>query len=407
MIDIVEGAPPREFGLSPEQASALAASKVIQVTPGPRSGLWRVRDNGYIGAAVIGGLSIRITPKTSVDRVFFLLGYAQHPLHWRQEEVDAGEHRDLLPALAHAFARSADRALRQGVLQGYLELEESLPVVRGRIREADQVRRRYGLPLPIEVRYDEFTVDITENRLLLAAATRLLRLPGLAVSTRKMLRHLITRLAGVSTLVPGRPLPGWRPSRLNSRYHAALSLAELVLRGASYELDDGTTVRVDGLLLEMWRVFEDFVTVALAEAFRTYGGRSVLQDTGHHLDHDRRVHLRPDLVHYRIGVDGAERPSAVVDSKYKIAKGPDGHSSDLYQMLAYCTVLGLDRGHLVYAKGDAEPYRHVIHGAGIEIMQHALDLTLSPAALLEAVRELAGSIVRYGGDRELVSADPQ
>jgi 5-methylcytosine-specific restriction enzyme subunit McrC len=405
VIDIVEGAPPQEFSLSPEQASALAASKMIQMTPGPRGGLWRVRDNGYIGAAVIGGLPIRITPKTPVDRLLFLLGYAQHPLHWRQEEVDAGEHRDMLPALAHAYARAADRALRQGVLQGYLELEEPLPVVRGRIREADQVRRRYGLPLPIEVRYDEFTVDIAENRLLLAAAIRLLRLPGLAVSTRKMLRRMITRLSGVSALVPGRPLPGWRPSRLNSRYHTALGLAELVLRGASYELDDGTTVRVDGLLLEMWRVFEDFVTVALAEAFRTYGGRSVLQDTEHHLDHDQRVRLRPDLVHYRIGVDGAERPSAVVDSKYKIAKGSDGHSGDLYQMLAYCTVLGLDRGHLVYAKGDTEPHRHVIHGAGIEIMQHALDLTLPPAALLETVRELAGSILR-GGDRELVIAVP-
>jgi hypothetical protein len=35
-------------------------------------------------------------------------------------------------------------------------------------------------------------------------------------------------------------------------------------------------------------------------------------------------------------------------------------------MLAYCTALGLDRGHLVYAKGAAEPYRHVVRGAGIE-----------------------------------------
>ncbi|WP_449060423.1 McrC family protein [Planomonospora algeriensis] len=407
MIVLVEGGPPVEYELLPEQAAALAAARAVRVVPGARAGLWKVRDNGYVGAAVIGGVEVRITPKTPIDRVFFLLGYARSPRGWRQEEADAGEHSDLLPALAHAYARAADRALRQGVLQGYLEVEESLPVVRGRIREADQIRRRYGLPLPVEVRYDEFTVDIAENRLLLAAATRLLRLPGLAGETRKTLRHVMARLAGVSALTRGRPLPEWRATRLNARYHTALGLAELVLHGASYELDDGTAVRVDGLLVEMWRVFEDFVTVALAEAFRPYGGRSELQDRHHHLDHGRRVPLRPDLVRYATGQDGAERPVAVVDSKYKISAGPDGRNGDLYQMLAYCTVLGLGHGHLVYAKGDAEPYRHVVRGAEIRIVQYALDLTLPPAELLEAVGELAGSIVRYGDDREFVPADPR
>lgn len=285
MISLVEGDSPAVYELTAEQAAALAATTAVRVGPGPRAGLWKVRDNGYVGAAVIGGVEVRITPKTPVDRVFFLLGYARRPSGWRQEEVNAGEHAELLPAIAHAYAMAADRALRQGVLQGYLEMEEALPVIRGRIREADQIRRRYGLPLPVEVRYDDYTVDIAENRLLLAASARLLRLPGLAIQTRKTLRHVIARLAGITALVPGRPLPAWLPSRINTRYHTALGLAELVLRGASYELDDGTAVRVNGLLVEMWRVFEDFVTVALSEALRPHGGRSELQDKRHHLDH--------------------------------------------------------------------------------------------------------------------------
>ncbi|WP_133061735.1 McrC family protein [Streptosporangium minutum] len=404
MIRLTEGGQPVEHELTAEQAVALVAAKAVRVSPGTRAGLWKVRDNGYVGAAVIGGVEVRITPKTPVDRVFFLLGYARRPRGWRQGEVDAGDHPELLPALAHAYALAADRALRQGVLQGYLEMEEALPVVRGRIREADQIRRRYGLPLPVEVRYDDYTVDIAENRLLLAASSRLLRLPGVAVQTRRTLRHVIARLAGVTALVPGRPLPVWRPSRINTRYHTALGLAELVLRGASYELDDGTAVRVNGLLVEMWRVFEDFVTVALTEALRPYGGRSELQDKRHHLDHGRRVLLNPDLVRYVIDSGGAEIPAAVVDSKYKISTGPEGHSADLYQMLAYCTVLGLDHGHLVYAEGGAEPYRHVVRGAGIEIMQHAIDLTLPPADLLDAIERLAESIVRTDDDHELMAS---
>ncbi|GIH69770.1 McrC family protein [Sphaerimonospora thailandensis] len=402
VVALVEGAPPREFALTAEQAATLAAAKAVQVAPGPRAGLWWIRDNGYVGAAAIGGVQVSIRPKTPIDRLLFLLGYSRSLRGWRQEEVHAGEHRDLLPALAHAFARGARRALDRGMLQGYREIEESAQVVRGRIREAEQIRRRYGLPLPMEVRYDEFTVDIAENRLLLAATTRLLCLPGLAEPTRKTLRHVLARLAGVSPLVRGAPLPTWHANRLNIRYHTALRLAELVLRGRSYELDDGTAVRVDGLLFEMWRVFEDFVTVALSEAFQPYGGRSSPQDRLHHLDEDRRVALRPDLVRYAVGPGGIEQPAAVVDAKYKISAGPDGHNGDLYQMLAYCTVLGLSCGHLVYAKGDAEPYRHVVRRAGIEISRHALDLTLPPTELLAAVAELAANITRH--DAELVAA---
>jgi 5-methylcytosine-specific restriction enzyme subunit McrC len=46
--------------------------------------------------------------------------------------------------------------------------------VRGSIRFDERVRKRFGIPLPVEVRFDEFTEDILENRLL-KAALRLLR----------------------------------------------------------------------------------------------------------------------------------------------------------------------------------------------------------------------------------------
>ncbi|WP_283137536.1 McrC family protein [Rhizohabitans arisaemae] len=407
MISLIEGGPPQDFELSSDQVAALLASKAVRVTPGPRSGLWRVRDNGYIGAATIGGMSVRIKPKTPIDRVLFLFGYSQSQRGWRQEEIDVGEQPDVVPALAHAFARSAERTLRQGVLQSYHTVEDSLQFVRGRIREADQVRRRYGLLLPVEVRYDEFAVDIAENQLLLAATGRLLRLPGLTVVTRRMLRHVLSRLTGVSALMPGRPLPRWRATRLNARYHTALRLAELVLSGSSCELNDGRTLRVDGLLIEMWRTFEDFVTVALSEAFHPYGGRSALQDRKHHLDHGKKVPLRPDLIRYVTAPNGTEHPAAVVDVKYKISTAPAGHSDDLYQALAYCTVLGLPLGHLVYAKGESKPYHHMIHRAGIGIVQHALDLMLPPAELLDSVNRLAGSIIRYGLDHKPVATDPQ
>jgi 5-methylcytosine-specific restriction enzyme subunit McrC len=394
LVRLRENDPWTEHELAGEHAAALAASGIVRIAPGPRSGLWRLRDNGLVGAARVGPVEVRVRPKTPIDRLFFLLAYARKPRGWREEAVDAGERPDLVPALAHAFARAAERTLRQGVLLGYRETEDALPVVRGRIRHIDQLQRRHGLPVPVEVRYDDYTVDIPENQLLLAATHRLLRLPDVPAGTRRLLRHLLLRLDGVTRLVPGRPLPQWRPSRLNNRYGTALGLAELVLRGASYELDGGTGVRADGLMLEMWRVFEDFLCVALAEALCPYGGRTRLQDRRHHLDHARRVKLRPDLVYDT--ADG--RPAAVVDAKYKIEPEPGKHESDLYQMLAYCTVMGLKRGHLVYAAGMGEPQTHSVIGAnGLTIVETSLDLTLPPSTLLAQIADLAENVRRACG----------
>ncbi|MBS4729701.1 hypothetical protein MSM1_15575 [Mycobacterium sp. SM1] len=136
------------------------------------------------------------------------------------------------------------------------------------------------------------------------------------------------------------------------------------------------------------RIFEDFVTVALGEALRRLGGNSVTQ-ARFHLDVAKRVDMRPDLLWYR---DGIAR--AVIDAKYK-AERPDGFPNvDLYQMLAYCTVLGLPEVHLVYAKGNESMERHTVQTNGVVIYCHAIDLAMSPANLLRQIDSLGHFISR-------------
>jgi 5-methylcytosine-specific restriction enzyme subunit McrC len=48
-------------------------------------------------------------------------------------------------------------------LPGYVTLEETAYMLRGRLRESEQLHRHHGLPLPLEIRHDEFTVDIPEK----------------------------------------------------------------------------------------------------------------------------------------------------------------------------------------------------------------------------------------------------
>jgi 5-methylcytosine-specific restriction enzyme subunit McrC len=395
VLRLTEHRPRRGVRLSVPQAALIAASGLVTVAP-ESDGLWRVNaDREMVGAVRLStageSIELVITPKIPVRRLFFLLGYAQGGMHWQREAVDVQRHDDLVPAVAHAFARMCERALGQGVLMGYRTVEESAPVVRGRLRTAEQIRRRYGGLLPAEISYDDHTADIAENRILLAAARRLMRVPGTAPGTRALLRRVVVRLDGVSALPPGRKLPVWQPSRLNTRIQSPLRLAELVLNSHSYEFGTDHSLRADGLVLRMWQVFEDFVTRALSEALGTRGGRCLLQDRRFHLDHAETAQLRPDLVYEP---PGAGSPAAVVDAKYKRSREAGSHTGDLYQMLAYCTRLGLREGHLVYAAGSGiTGGRHHLHGnPGVTVHQHVLDLDSELEALLAQVSAIAEAV---------------
>jgi 5-methylcytosine-specific restriction enzyme subunit McrC len=96
-----------------------------------------------------------------------------------------------------------------------------------------------------------------------------------------------------------------------------------------------------------------------------------------------QVVLRPDIVWNHRGTT-----LAVVDAKYKSEKPAGYPNADLYQLLAYCTVLGLGRGHLVYAKGSGETAHHIVRRSGIEIICQAVDLRGEPAALLRQMENL-------------------
>ena len=398
--------------LTRAQADVLAASELADVRPLPGStNVWEVCARDAIGAAMLTAgnvrIDLRVAPKIEVRRLLFLLGYAASPKTWRADWVDLPVVAGLPVAVGEALTRLADRALRAGLLQGYLNVEDAGMTVRGRVRHVEHMRRHFGQPLPVEVTFDEYTVDVAENRILKAALMRMLRVPGMPALTRRRLLIGVHRLAEVTDLVPGAPVPRWTPSRLNARYGPALRMAELVLSGTSCDLARGS-LQASGFMLSMSKLFEDFVTVALGEDLvARRGGRVKTQDSRWSLDEAGAVALRPDLVWYPIvaprsrfgrhaGAD-ADPPGIVVDAKYKAEKRNSFPNADVYQLLAYCTSLGLSRGHLVYAKGNEEGARYRIpgagpHGSGVTVDAHTLDLDSEPEALLGQIALLAQRI---------------
>lgn len=389
-----------QVALTPEGAAAFATTGLVTVTPTSTPGVFTLAATRKIGAVTIDALTVRVEPKTPISRVIWMMGYVRDPAWWSQHTALADTDTDLVAALAEAFVVASERATARGLLSGYREVEDSGPVLRGRLRAGDQITRRFGLALPVEIRYDEYDEDIAENQLLLAATLVLLNSAVVPPRLQTRLARLRRALADVTP-----PNPGAEPSpartRLNERYHWALQLSELITEHQSIEHRIGNVV-VRGFVLDMWKVFEDFLMTTTAAAIARRGGSGVRPGSGpaRYLDHGRSVTIEPDLTWY----DSDDKPVAVIDAKYKTtAAGKRGPNADMYQLTAYCTALGLREGHLIYAKGDTASHAVEVVGADITIYCQALDLTTPPAELLASIDVLVETMrARSGGEFSVV-----
>lgn len=377
----------QDVEISGSCAVALGATGLVTAAPLEPPDRWRLTASSMVGVAVGPGWEIRVSPRIEIGQLMFLLSYA-HADGWQAPTAGFSKEVDLFAAVASGFASRAEAAILPVPLSGYVTVDETTSVFRGQLRVGDQLARRPAMPLPLEVSYDDFSPDIVENRLLLGAAELLLRLPLVPPRARSRLLRIRASLDGVRPQRPARAIPRPTITRLNTRYAHALPLARLILQSAGLASDRGG-ITSSTFSFDMNAVFEDFLTRALADVIRGRGVQLVAQDTRRHLDQERRLRLKPDITIWRGG-----RCAAVLDAKYKPLTTPGFPNADAYQMLAYCTAYGLDRGTLVYAKDSlGDPRRHTIDEADVTIDVKALDVGRPHAEVLAQVEALADDIL--------------
>lgn len=397
-IDLTEYQESAPVALTVDQRDALKeAVSGLSITPAPgESDRYTLKPGSTVGAVEVDDLSVLIRPKIEVKQLISLACYPDWRDLVQSSDFNFPEQWALPDVIAAMFAAAAEKAFARGLLHGYVEREEALQTVRGRIRFDEQIRRRFGLPLPVEVRYDEFTDDVPENRLV-KAANRRLRRAGLrdtarSRETRRRLGRINALLDGVSLCdYPPNAVPEVKFDRLNQHYKRVVELARLILRQDRFEADRGK-FRASGFLMDMNKVFQDFVTAALREKLRLSPGEFGERRVGS-LDEDGEITLRPDLV-WREG----RRCVFVGDAKYKrIRKDARVPNADLYQMLAYATALGLPGGLLIYAKDDETErdaplgeYRVLNTGKTLEVVE--LDLSGDLEDVLRRVGKIAEKV---------------
>lgn len=356
-----------DLDLEPTTAADLHRDGHVFVSPSEPAGRYTVKAKHKVGVLRYDDIELQIVPKVSVSRLLYLASHVEDSRSWQDFDTSLGTADDPLSAVAHALARHAELALRPTPLQGYVTHEAAERRLRGRIL-FDQQSRRAGLQFPVDLRYDDFELNIVENRILKAALS--LVQPHVAEnSLASRLAHLRFQLDGVDPWPTGARVPDITFTRLNDRYRTALAISRLVIEQRSLEFP-GHTQRGSAFLFNMNQVFERYVEVSLRDALESRRGR-VDGQRSIYLDEDDTLLMKPDITWW-----SGNQCLAVADAKYKRLVNDDFPNADAYQLLAYCTRLDLPRGVLIYAGVDgSHSGSAVVRNAGIELVTTVLDIS--------------------------------
>src|SRR5262249_9420829 len=138
--------------LTPEVAREIDGSDLASIEVADQPGHWRLVTDSRVGVLRTADWELRVVPRLAVPKLMLLLGYAGDAGGGKAGvSAEFAPERDFFSAIASGFAEHAQGALDPAPLRGYVNVDETSPALRGRLRTADQMARSAGLPLPLEI----------------------------------------------------------------------------------------------------------------------------------------------------------------------------------------------------------------------------------------------------------------
>jgi 5-methylcytosine-specific restriction enzyme subunit McrC len=259
---------------------------------------WQIKTHYYVGAGWLrqGEVAVQVQPKLNEDgrnlnhlaMLFACLGnpdVAPHvgelyELDLNAPSIQLPRQDDLLtPVLLAHFLHLLGMVVRQGLRKGYHPVKREL---RGRVKGKIEVEKtlRHGIlkgrPLAVACAYEEFSVDIPENRLLKRALRfaghYLQNYPALETDLAPLLSYCEPAFVDVEDIEDVEVTLKLGRNPLYKTYTEALRVGQLLLRRFGYSLHEAKVetneaVAVPPHWLDMSRLFELYVLGLLRQQF--------------------------------------------------------------------------------------------------------------------------------------------
>jgi 5-methylcytosine-specific restriction enzyme subunit McrC len=228
----------------------------------------------------------------------------------------------LTPLLILHFLSVLQRLIKIGLKKGYVYKEENLKSkIRGKILITQNIRKNIIIKREerLYCKFQEYTVDIPENRLLkkalIFANRAICSFDSFQHHTKlsdikRQMNNLLLTFENVSEDIEVNQVKKIATNKLYKDYSEATRLAQMILRKFDYSIKNITEVQesTPPFWIDMSRLYEVYV-YSLLEA--TYPGQVIFQENGHYCT--AVDFLKPD-------------EKLIMDTKYK----PDYSTSNAY-----------------------------------------------------------------------------
>jgi 5-methylcytosine-specific restriction enzyme subunit McrC len=344
----------------------------------------RITAKQYVGNIVLPQTVLIIRPKIfqlNFYRMFFLT-YNLTP-EFYGKETDYTSEKEIFELIISRFLDSLDVLTRRGFSKCYVEEEANLLCVKGRILIRENLKLNPILHHKIFCRFSDFTSDTTENKVIKYTLYHLLKakLDSKLLQKRiKQALHLFDQVSFVTVSVKN--FPQIRYTRLNEHYKPIINLCYLIIQNLTLNLQENGEIRYSSFLVDMNRLFENFLLGLLKKNLKGFSVRGSGKDSGEYsLDLASEMTQKPDII-----ISKEDSDILVIDAKYKQLNSDDNNqveiiTSDVRQVWSYCLVpkIKLPFGMLVYPKHlllDIPHERYSLKN-GVTLVLKTLDLSKS------------------------------
>ena len=322
----------------------------------------------WVGVIQITGLSIEILPKIentkdsekkepyqfARNNLLYMLSFAQKlPLKERDLAMLDVRNAPLFEALIRIFADRLQNELICGVSKFYMETEENLYRLKGKIVFNKHIQKNAAHKEKFFVKYQSFSEDIPLNRIFKAACNNLLKITSSAKSQEK-LKHCLLLLCDVRNVnITIDDFNKISMNRQNERFNEVFTFCKLILSNQSPTASSGRE-KTFSLLLDMNNVFEDFIAQFMKkycmDKLKEYSIHP--QGKGNHKhvfenDDRKKLFLNPDILLKK------ENDNIIIDTKWKTPIKENKlkvSRDDYFQMFVYAMNYKSRKNILLYPK---------------------------------------------------------
>lgn len=331
-----------------------------------------LKSNKYVGVIHFQNQTINLLPKIFYednevdDSQVFLIN--THILWWlsycrklKFPNYVSGlnsEKADFFEVLIYLFSKYTKNILNSSVYQKYVEIENEINNVKGRINFNLYIKENLGKARHHKVNciYDSFEIDNEFNQCIKYVCKILISATS-DYQNKRNLNDILFLLDDVSDVtISADQCKRMRFNPIFSHFETVRDYCSLFLEN-SISFNYKNELKLFAFLLPMEYVFEDFIYGFIDKEIEGVNPKG--QGTGVYLDEAKTFGLKPDLI-LDLGFK-----KVIADTKYKLVYSNDLNpkcgvsQSDLYQMVSYAIRFSINEVKLFYPNSiSSEPLKN-------------------------------------------------